>query len=289
MAVESDPVSGQTTTGHEWDGITELNTPTPSPVKWSYVLTTLFAVLMWVLYPAWPYVSDFTRGVLGHSSRDAVASRIEAAKTRRTDFDKDIATGDLAELADDPSIRAKYEASTAILYQDNCAACHGRALRGQTGFPDLTDGDWLWSDDLEEIATTIRLGINANDDDSRFAEMPAFGELQMLPRQDINHVVQYVLAISGQEHDAAKSEKGAAVFEEHCVACHGEEGQGGMQLGAPSLTDDAWLYGSSRHIIYQTVWSGRRGVMPAWAGRLSETDIRKLTLYVKWLGDGGSD
>ena len=289
MSVERDPVTGQLTTGHEWDGITELDTPTPSPVKWSYVLTTLIAAVLWILYPAWPYVSDFTRGILGHSTRSTVTTLVETARAHKAAFDRDIVEGDLDELAEDPEIRAKYESTIAVLYQDNCAACHGRDLRGQNGFPDLTDDHWLWSDNLAEIETTIRDGINSSSDDTRFAEMAGFGALEMLPREDIEHVVQYVLAISGQAHEAEQSTKGAAVFEEHCVACHGEAGQGGMQLGAPSLVDDKWLYGSSRDEIYQTVWSGRMGVMPAWSDRLSTADIRKLVLYVKWQGDGRNE
>ena len=289
MAVERDEVSGQNTTGHEWDGIKELDTPIPKPAIWAYGLTSLFAVLYWILFPAWPYVTDFTRGLLDYSSRATVMASVEEAAAARSAADQALAAGDLTALAADPAIRAAHEDEASILYLDNCAACHGRDLKGQIGFPNLTDGHWLWSGDVEEIATTLRYGINSGHEEERAAEMLAFGAQQMLERGDVEAVVDHVLSLSGQDHDTGMGERGAVVFEENCSSCHGEGGEGGLEIGAPSLIDDQWIYGGNHEDIFETIWSGQRGVMPAWEGRLSETDIRKLALYVHWNADGGGE
>lgn len=285
MPVERDEVSGRNTTGHEWDGIKELDTPVPWASRWALRIAILYSLGYWIFFPAWPYASDFTRGVLGYSSRATVLEKVEKAATQRDAFAADLLDGNLAELADDPAIRAKYEGSAAILARDNCAMCHGRDLGGQTGFPNLRDDHWLWSGDIEEIATTLRFGINSGHDEERSAEMLAFGAQQMLERADIRAVTDYVLSLSGQPHEGELAETGAAAFEENCVACHGDEGEGGLESGAPSLADKAWIYGGDRDAIYRTIWSGRIGVMPAWSDRLSEADIRKLALYVNWQRD----
>ncbi len=289
MAVERDEVSGQNTTGHEWDGLKELDTPIPRPAVWAYWLTSLFAIVFWILFPAWPYVTDFTRGLLDYSSRATVIASVAEANAARNAADRAIAEGDLYALAADSSIRAVHEDDASILYLDNCAVCHGRDLKGQIGFPNLTDAHWLWSGDVEEIATTLRYGINTGHEEERFAEMPAFGAQQMLERGDIKNLVEYVLAISGREHDADMRVAGAPVFEENCSSCHGEGGEGGYGIGAPSLRDDQWIYGSDRSDIFETIWAGRKGVMPYWGDRLSETEIRKLALYVHWNADGGGE
>lgn len=289
MAVERDEVSGQNTTGHEWDGIKELDTPIPKPAIWAYGLTSLFAVFYWLLYPAWPYVTDFTRGLLDYSSRATVIASVAEANAARTTADQVLLDGDLATLAKDPAIRAAHEAGASILYLDNCAVCHGRDLKGQAGFPNLTDEHWLWSGEVEEIATTLRYGVNTGHDNERFAEMPAFGALQMLERADIEAVVEYVLSLSGHERDAELSAIGAPIFEENCSSCHGEAGVGGLEIGAPSLVDDQWIYGGDPDAILETIWTGRKGVMPFWVDRLSDIDIRKLALYVHWNGDGGGE
>ncbi len=288
MEVEYDPVTGRHTTGHEWNGIKELDTPIPAIVKWCYGLTILFSIIWWILYPSWPYVSDFMRGIAGYSSRHVVTTQLQDATAQRAVFDSDLLKGSLVTLAADPDARKKYEASAKILYRDNCAACHGRDLRGQNGFPNLTDPHWLWSGDVEDIATTLRVGINSGHDDERSAEMPAFGRDDVIEKADIDAVIAYVLFISGQNHDATLRTKGEAVFAENCASCHGEKGVGGLGAGAPSLVDQAWIYGKSRAMIHQAIWQGRKGVMPGWTGRLTETEIRKLALYVTWQNDAGN-
>lgn len=286
MQVEHDEVSGRNTTGHEWDGIKELDTPVPWPARWALRLTIVFAVGYWLLYPAWPGISDFTRGMLGYSSREVVLEKLAEAADAQSGTLAALVNGDIAELADDPAIRAQYEHAGGVLYRDNCAMCHGRNLQGQTGFPKLTDAHWLWSGTPEEIEYTLQVGINSGHEDERTAEMLAFGAQGILEKSDVRAVTHHVLAISGQSHDADLAAAGATVFEENCAACHGDEGEGGYENGAPSLIDDAWIYGSSQGAIYRTIWSGRKGVMPFWSGRLSDADIRKLALYVHWHGEG---
>ena len=284
MQVEKDPVTGRNTTGHEWDGIKELDNPVPWAAKWALRLTVLFSLGYWVLYPAFPMVSDFTRGALGYNSREVVLAKVEASTAERAEVDADLLAGDLETLAADPEVRAHYEAPASVLYRDNCAMCHGPDLKGQAGFPNLIDDHWLWAGDLEDIESTLQVGINSGHEDEQIAEMLAFGTQGMLEKPDIKAVVEHVLAIAGKEHDADLASAGAAVFEENCSACHSDDGEGGLKNGAPSLIDQAWIYGGDRKSIHRSIWAGRKGVMPAWSGRLSEADIRKLALYVHWQG-----
>lgn len=283
MPVEQDDHTGQTTTGHEWDGINELDTPIPKFVFWAYGLTALFAILFWILFPAFPSFSDFSRGVLGYSSRSVVLEQVEQGKKTRVQASTPLESEDWPKLAASADARKRFFDSAAVLYRDNCLLCHGRDARGQRGFTNLVDNQWLWPADAAEIALTIRHGINSGDDDERTAEMPAFGDQQMLQPGEIDRVLEYVLAFVGRSADAGKAEEGAALFKEHCVACHGPAGTGGLKLGAPSLVDGFWIYGSDRKSIGDTIKHGRKGVMPAWRKRLTETDIRKLALYIRWL------
>lgn len=282
MRLERDEISGQDTTGHEWDGIKELNTPIPRVVTWAYRLTILFSVGYWIFYPAWPYVTDFTRGLSGYSSRATVIDKVETADQELASFDASLLAGSIDQLADDPDIRAKYEASTSILYADNCAACHGQGLKGQTGFPNLVDTAWLWPSTPEEIEITLQYGINSGHGEERYAEMSAFGRDEILEPQQITELIAYVQSISGLEHDVALASNGPELFEENCSSCHGENGEGGLESGAPTLTDNVWIYGSDGDALYESIWNGRQGVMPSWEDRLTPAEIRKLALYVYW-------
>ena len=282
MRIERDEISGQDTTGHEWDGIKELNTPIPQVVVWAYRLTILFAIGYWIFYPAWPYVTDFTRGLTGYSSRIIVIDKIESADQKLANFNASLLEGSIDERAQDPAIRAKYEASASILFEDNCAACHGQNLKGQKGFPNLVDDAWLWSGTPEEIEITLQYGINTGHDEERYAEMSAFGRDEILEKEQINQLIAYVQSISNQEHDGALAANGAVLFEENCSGCHGEAGEGGLEIGAPILTDNVWIYGGDVNALRESIWNGRKGVMPAWEDRLTPAEIRKLALYVYW-------
>lgn len=285
MAVEKDPHTKQNTTGHEWDGIKELDTPVPKILTWSYILTLFFGILYWVLYPAFPGVSNFTRGLFDYSSRSAVMNDVAVASKTKEASEAELLSKDLTDLVQDASIKQKYMNSAAILYKDNCSVCHGPDLKGQTNFPNLADHHWLWSGDLSEIETTIKYGINSGHDEERTAEMLGFGTSEALTLNEINQVTQYVLSLSGKTTNDALAKKGQSIFNEQCASCHGEKGEGGLEVGAPSLTDKSWIYGGTQQAIKDTITKGRKGVMPAWEHRLSPFDIRKLTLYLKWKQD----
>lgn len=282
---EVDPVSGTELTEHEWDGIRELNTPVPWGAVWALRISIAISVVFWVFYPAFPYVSDFTRGVLGYSSREEVLDAVREADAQRANSFAVFETMDVAELAANPELEAQFSAPISTLYEDNCAACHRADLTGQVGFPNLTDQHWLWSGDPEEIEYTIRHGINAQDDDTRFSQMLAFGRDGMLDRAQISDVTEFVLSLSGQDHSAEAAMRGAEIFAADCASCHGDNGRGGLNIGAPDLGDNQWIYGGERSDITQSIYGGRQGVMPSWIGRLSESEIRMLTLYVLWASD----
>ncbi|CUK27518.1 Cytochrome c oxidase subunit III [Cognatishimia activa] len=282
MKPEFDEVSGQHTTGHEWNGIKELDTPMPKAFHIWLWGSIAVAALLWVLYPSFPGISNYLDGTLDYSSRLTVTHSVEEGQRHKADAFAAFETGDLESLAQDASLREIYEPSIAVLFRDNCAACHGRDAAGQGGFPNLLDDHWLWSGSLEEIEYTLQVGINTSHDDTRFAQMPAFGRNGLLEEDQIEDVIDFVLKISGQEHGAEAATRGADVFAENCSSCHGDDGRAGFENGAPDLTDATWLYGGDRATLAKTLNNGRAGVMPAWSERLTESEIRQLTLYVHW-------
>ena len=288
MKPELDEISGQQTTGHEWNGIKELTTPMPKAFSIWLWLSIAVAVLLWLLYPAWPYVTHYTGGILGYSSRITVTEQVEVGRAHRAETFAPYETMEVAALAEMPELRETYEPAVSVLFRDNCAACHGRDAVGQINFPNLTDDHWLWSGTPEEIEYTLQVGINSSHDDTRYAEMPAFGRDEMLETPEISDVIEYVLQISGQDHDTAKAQAGATVFVDNCESCHNVDGVGGLENGAPNLTDSAWIYGGDRTAIAATLQNGRAGVMPHWSDRLSASEIRQLTLYLLWAGQDGN-
>jgi len=282
----TDHVTGFETTGHEWDGIEELNRPLPK--WWVY---TFFACILWslgyfVFYPSWPLISGYSKGVLGYSQRDTVAAQLADARAAQSHWRDQIATKDLKAIAADPELFQFAVAGGKAAFGNNCAPCHGSGAQGFPGYPNLNDDVWLWGGTLEAIRTTIRFGIRSDHEQTRANDMLAFGRDQILTRDQINDVAEYVLALSKQDHDAAAAERGATLFADNCVACHNEGGVGNPELGAPNLTDAIWLYGGSRETIRQTIYNGRRGVMPTWDNRLDPVTIKQLALYVHSLGGG---
>jgi cytochrome c oxidase cbb3-type subunit 3 len=196
---------------------------------------------------------------------------------------------DLAEITADPELLQFANSAGAAVFRTNCSQCHGSGAAGvqATGYPNLLDDDWLWGGAMEDIHATITHGIrNTTDDDARYSMMPAFGVDGLLEAPQIDAVVQHVLAISGQDHDAALAAEGATVFAENCAACHMDDGTGDRTQGAPNLTDAIWLYGGSVDDLTYTVNNARFGVMPNWNQRLSEADIRSVAVYVHGLGGG---
>lgn len=276
---KTDPVTGYDTTGHDWGGITELNTAFPKIVIWALVLTFLYSVIAWILLPAWPTGRDYTRGLLGLDQSEEAIKGFNSLADRRQDWLSRFEGENFVALQSDATLMATAMPAAARLFADNCAACHGTNGQGGPGFPVLSDETWLWGGDTEEIATTIRHGINTEDPDTRYAEMPAFDWVE---RSDRLALAEFV---SEMRDGAVDFESPAGtLFSENCSSCHGETGTGGLEIGAPSFTDEAVIYGQDRETVMETLRRGRHGVMPAWSGRLSEAEINLLALYVDRLG-----
>lgn len=285
---ERDPVSGRRTTGHEWNGITELDTPVPRGVLMFLIVTHVFAVLWWVLMPAWPLGTSYTQGLLGTDQRATVERELVAASARRADWMARIETAGFDAIRADAALMDVVRSTGARLFGDNCAACHGVDGTGRANYPDLTDADWQWGGGPEAIAETMRVGVNAPHPESRIAQMPAFGRDGMLDRSAVRSVAAYVYALGNPGYSTADTidtiEAGREVFLTTCAACHGEDGTGEPAIGAPNLTDDYWLYGGDLQSIVTSVHGGRQGHMPTWDERLADAQIRLLALYVHDLG-----
>ena len=282
-----DHVSGKTTTGHAWDGIKELNTPLPRWWLLTFYATIIWAIGYWIAYPAWPLVSSYTTGVLGWSSRGAVA--VELANLEKIRGEKTAALGaaSLADIEKDPALLALARARGRTVFGDNCAPCHGSGASGAKGYPNLNDDDWLWGGTPDQIMQTIQYGIRSGHPKTHESAMLAFGKEGVLKPEQIITVANYVRSLSGLPtapgYDAAA---GAKIFADNCVACHGDKGQGNQELGAPNLSDKIWLYGSDEATIIETIANGRSGVMPAWVDRLDPSTIKALAVYVHSLGGG---
>ncbi len=284
--IEKDALTGKLTTGHEWDGIKELNTPLPK--WWLYILyaTIIWAAVWALLFPSFPGLSGHFGGVLGWTKREDIAREVAAVADARAPMFERIRATDLEEIRRDPTLLRFATAGARQAFADNCAPCHGSGAEGRPGgFPALIDDDWIWGGTLEDIVTTIRHGIrNTVDDDARQSQMPAYG--QLLTRREIEDVTEYVLSFSGRATDAEAAKRGETIYAENCVACHGEQGEGVRAVGGPRLNDAIWLYGGSRDQIIAQITNPRMGVMPPWQGRLDEAIIRMLAVYVHTLGGG---
>ncbi|MBT5416137.1 MAG: cytochrome-c oxidase, cbb3-type subunit III [Rhodospirillaceae bacterium] len=284
--VEKDEITGQSTTGHEWDGIKELNTPLPKWWVYTFYACIAFAILWFVLYPAWPGVDGYTKGILGYSQREAVMERVAEGHAAQAEYRTGIAAADLAEIRADPALLNFALAGGVAAFGDNCATCHGGGGAGNVGYPTLADDSWLWGGALEDIHATINYGIRSGHDEERYSEMPRFGADELLEPAQIDDVAEYVLSLTGQETDKAAAERGQEVFMDNCAACHGESGGGDRTQGAPALNDQIWLYGGDKETVTDVIRNARRGVMPAWEGRLSPETVKMLTIYVHALGGG---
>lgn len=280
---EVDTITGTETTGHEWDGIKELNTPLPKWWLYVFYATILFSVVYMVLYPAVPSLSGYTRGLLNYSTRgELVQDLAEVRQARSTWLDR-FEASTVDEIEQDPELLRYAMAGGHVIYADNCAPCHGAGGAGRPGYPVLADDVWLWGGSLDAIHQTLLYGIRSGHEETRVSDMPAFGKDGLLPREEIGAVADHVLALAGQ---GQANVQGAQIFAEQCAACHGEDGTGNPELGAPNLTTGIWLYGGSRQEIIAQVSNPKHGVMPAWSGRLSDAEIKQLTVYVHALGGG---
>ncbi len=280
-----DAHTGTATTGHEWDGIRELNTPLP---KWwvnIFYACIIWALGYWVVYPAIPLASSFTKGMLGYSSRGAVTQEVADLQSARAPMVKALAGASFTEIEKDPKLLTFARAQGKAAFGDNCAPCHGAGGGGSKAFPNLVDDDWIWANgSLEDIQQTITHGIRSADPQTRTGNMPAFGDGVLKPTE-ISHVADYVRSLSRLPVDKAVDvTAGAKVFAENCAACHGDDGKGNRELGAPNLTDQIWLYGSDKATIMEGVTKGRGGIMQNWGDRLDAGTIKALAVYVRTLG-----
>jgi cytochrome c oxidase cbb3-type subunit 3 len=283
-----DEATGVETTGHEYDGIAELNNPMP---RWWVSL--FYATIVWgvgytILFPAWPTLSGHTAGLLGYTSRGEVIERIAAHAEMQSVWRERIAAASFEEIKADQDLFAFAQASGAANFALNCSQCHGSGAAGNTGgFPNLNDDDWIWGGDIEAIHLTISHGVrNAEDADARYSEMPKYGVDELLTKDEISAVAQHVLNFTGRATKPELLETGATIFAENCAACHGEEGLGGPEVGAPNLADAIWLYGGSEAELVAQISNPRQGVMPPWTARLGDTAVKELAVYVHSLGGG---
>ncbi|MEJ6399065.1 cytochrome-c oxidase, cbb3-type subunit III [Yoonia sp. 208BN28-4] len=280
-----DKETGIETTGHSWDGIEELNSPLPRWWLWTFYLTIVWGIGYVIAYPAWPMVSGATAGVLGYSTRGEVAQDIADHEAKNASLVAALNNADLAALAPGDDLHRYAVARGDSVFAAQCSQCHGSGAAGALGYPNLLDNDWLWGGDIENIAYTVRHGIrNDQDFDSRYSQMPAYGDL--FDRDEIKAVVEYVTSLSSDNVDATLVAAGEPLFYDNCAACHGDEGLGNRDLGAPNLADAIWLYGGDREALEYTVRNARFGVMPPWGQRLSEEDVRAVSVYVHSLGGG---
>lgn len=282
-----DQISGTETTGHEWDGIRELDTPLPRWWLWILYGSIIWAIGYWIAMPAWPTLTGYTKGLLGYSSRAEVETDVRAARVRQGALREKFAAASLAEIRSDPGLLEFALAGGRSAFSVNCATCHGSGASGAVGYPNLNDDEWLWGGSLDQIAATIRHGVrNDVDPDAHVSQMPAFVKDGLLTRTQAADAADYVLSLAGKAHDAAAAQRGATLFKDNCVVCHGASGAGNVEQGAPALNNDIWLYGGDRDTIVKTVSDSRRGVMPAWGRILDDVTVKQLAVYIHSLGGG---
>jgi cytochrome c oxidase cbb3-type subunit 3 len=280
--VEKDSVTGIDTTGHQWDGIKELNNPLPRWWLYVFYATIVWSFAYWVVYPAWPSLSNYTKGIFGYSSRTELDKDIAAARKAQESWRTKLAAAPITDIVKDKDLLVYASAGGKAIFAENCQPCHGAGGAGRPGgYPVLADDDWIWGGAPDEILATIRFGIRSGHKDARASEMPRFGD--QLKTEDIAALADHVLSLSGK---GSKSDAGAKLFAEQCVACHGDDGKGNKDLGAPNLADGIWLYGATGPAVAAQIAAPRHGVMPAWDGRLDPVALKMIAAYIHALGGG---
>ncbi|AFK54120.1 cytochrome-c oxidase, cbb3-type subunit III [Tistrella mobilis] len=285
-APERDDLTGRYTTGHEWDGIKELSTPIPGWWVGVFLISIAVALLYMVLYPSFASTERYYEGALKYSSTEELRKEVVAARAAQAPMRNALVETPLEEIEADDALRRFATTGGQAAFNENCAACHGVGAGGQIGqFPALVDDDWIWGGRIADIRQTILYGIRSAHPDTRQSLMPVFG--QILTPEQISQTAAYVKALSDPAADATRSAMpGAPLFAANCASCHGAEGQGGRDFGAPRLNDAIWLYGSSQEAIERQIANPRMGVMPAFGDRLDESTVRMIAVYVHTLGGG---
>lgn len=285
---EVDSVTGVETTGHDWDGIKELNTPAPRWWLWVWFATIIFSIGYWVVYPTWPTLSGYSGGSFHWSQYSQLKEHQAEITAMRAKYEGDFAKASLAEIKASPELYDYGRSGGAIAFKTNCAACHGSGAQGGVGYPNLNDDDWIWGGSIEQIYATIHYGAHNANPSSRQSQMPAWGKDGLLKAEEIDQVAEYVqkLHLGDKAEKTAAYEQGKTVYAANCAACHGDKGDGNQEMGSPRLNDDIWLYGGTLENIKATIYGGRAGVMPDWSSRLDDSTIKKLAVYVHSLGGG---
>jgi cytochrome c oxidase cbb3-type subunit III len=281
-----DPMTGVATTGHEWDGVQELNMPLPRWWLWLFYATIIWSVGYWIVYPTWPLITSYSHGILGWSSRADVSQELDRLRARRAPMMSKLTQASVGEIAANPQLSDFARALSKPVFAENCAPCHGSGGGGGKGYPNLNDDDWLWGGKLDDLVLTIRHGIRAADDKTRQGAMPAFGRDGILKPSEISVAADFVRILAKLPAPNANATLGAKVFADNCAVCHGDDGKGKRDLGAPDLTDAIWLFGSDKAAIAEAITNGRGSVMPAWRDRLDETTIKALAVYIHSFGGG---
>ncbi len=284
--IEKDSVTGRMTTGHEWDGLKELNTPLPKWWVWTWGVTIVWAIIWAILYPSFPGITGYYHGVLGYSQHKVVDQQVAAIRRKRAVFMDKIATTPIAAVDANPELRVMALHAGALTFAENCQPCHGPAGIGQPGYPALNTDVWRWGGTLAQIEQTITHGIRSGDPAAHNSQMPRFGADSILTPAQIGAVADYVVTLFGQKNNAADLPQGRTVFAQNCAACHGAKGQGNIMMGAPPLRSHVHLFASTRAQVVAQVTDPRHGVMPNWSPRLDTATIRSVAIYVHSLGGG---
>lgn len=284
---EKDAITGTEIRSHKWDGIQEMDNPLPR--WWLYVLyaTIAISIVYYVLYPAIPGLTGYTKGLLGYTERQALDAELAAHRQSQAGYFDRIAQATPAQIRADAELLNFALAGGKAAFADNCAPCHAAGGAGRAGYPNLADDDWLWGGSLDAIQRTLLHGVRwAQDDDTRVSEMPRFIADKILTKAQVADVTQYVLSLVNRAEDPKAVARGAPIYAEQCVACHGAKGEGNQELGAPRLSNDIWLYQGTPEALAAQIGNPQHGVMPAWVDRLDESTIKMLTVYVHSLGGG---
>ena len=277
-----DEPTGTEFVGHEWDGIEELNTPLPRWWLWTFYATVAWRLAYTVAYPAWPMLTQATEGGVGWTSRGQLLEEMSAADAARQGCREQLAAIDTVKLIDNPEIMQQAVAGGAAAFKVNCVQCHGSGAAGSKGYPNLNDDDWLWGGDIEAIEFTIQHGVRwEGSRQSRFSLMPGFEGL--FSDAEIDALAGHVLSFTDA---GATSARGAELYANNCLACHGPAGGGDRFQGAPALNDAIWLYGSDAADIRAQIFNPSHGVMPGWKDRLDPVTIKMIAAYVHSLGGG---
>ncbi len=284
--IEKDSVTGRETTGHVWDGVRELNTPLPKWWLYTFIACVVFAFGQFLLYPSIPYGVGYFHGLLGYSQRKSVDRSVAEVAALRAESLAAVQARSFAEIRADPKLLATAMTAGRIAFAENCQPCHGAGGGGRPGYPALAAGAWIWGGKLEDIQQTLTHGIRSGDPDARDSQMPKFGVDGLLKPEQISQIADYVMTLYGAPEPNVDTAPGQKLFAENCAACHGDNGEGKRDVGAPRLASKVHLNAGTRAAVVAQITNPRMGVMPAWHTRLNDATIKSLALYVHSFGGG---